>query len=150
MNLRNSLIAALVTLAAVAARADAVTKDQLTAGSWQYGLVGDARSLPIGLAFQKGITATVLTLYPNQTLRMNIPCRNEEFIRQFGDFQIEGIWELKGANELILTITFRGQSRVESSRVEINGDELLLTSSGGEVRKLGRFNADLNAACTYK
>jgi len=130
--------------------AQTVSKEQLTVGPWQYGLYGNARGLPIGLAFKQGITATVLTLKTDGSLRMDIPCKNEEFLRTVGgEFHIDGTWELRSANNIVMTITFLGQSRKESAEASIHENELHLTYPHGEIRRLGRFYADVNDQCVF-
>lgn len=122
----------------------------LTGSRWQYGLHGAARKMPIGLAFKRGITATVLTLKLDGSLRMDIPCKNEEFLRQFGgEFHIDGTWELKRQNTLTLKSVFRGESMTEVVSVVVEGEELVFDSPGVQKR-LGRFTGDIAQPCTYE
>lgn len=124
---------------------------ELIRSPWQFGLVGKARSWPVGLAFQKGITAAVLTLSPNGQARSEIPCRNEEFIKRVGEEVVfTGTWELGPDNELTYTVSFRGHPQTESGRVEIEGDELRLIQSNGQVRRAGRFLGNVQEACRYE
>ena len=126
------------------------TAQDLRSGPWQFDLHGTARSLPIGLAFKRGITATVVTFKEDGTLRMDIPCRNEEFLRSIGgEFRIDGTWELVPPSELRMTTRFRGEQRTESYSASLENEELLLSGTAGSKR-LGRFMADLTAACLYE
>ena len=132
------------------ANAEQSLREVLTGSRWQYGLYGSAKSLPIGLAFQRGITATVLTLNADGSMRMDIPCRNEEFLRRVGgEFHIDGTWQLSEANELTLKPTFRGETKTEKVVVVLEEDVLVFESSAG-TKRLGRFNADVSKPCTYE
>lgn len=103
---------------AVSAMAATPTEQQLVMGPWQYGLYGAARGLPVGLAFQKGITATVVTFYPDHSLRVEIPCLNEGFIREHGEVVFRGTWSLRN-DELSMTWMFRGASHSETSSAQM-------------------------------
>ncbi len=145
-----ALAAQTAILAACATPTPSKTEVALTQGSWQYGLYGEARVLPVGLAFKRGITATVLTLKPDGTLRMEIPCRNEEFIAKHGEVLFTGTWKLQQENLLVLNLSFRGESRVETSTVTFQGEVLTLTSRTGEDKHLGRFYGNVSAPCVFE
>lgn len=148
--LRISLLFVIVLLVGHA-HAGQDIKAELTKTPWQFGLVGKARSWPVGLAFQKGVTAAVLRLLPDGQARSEIPCRNEEFIKKIGEEVIYiGTWELRAENELTYTVSFRGHPQTESGRVEINGDELRLIQSNGNVRRAERFFGNVQEPCRYE
>ena len=118
-------------------------------GAWQYGLVGEARRIPVGLAFQKGLTATVVTFSPDHTLRVEIPCRNEQFIRQNGEVVFDGTWSLAGGT-LLMEWTFRGQRiPTKPATVGFEGGDLILTEAAGS-KHLSRFQGDTQASCVYE
>jgi hypothetical protein len=81
---------------------------------------------------------------------MDIPCRDEEFLRKVGgEFHLGGTWELKEQDTLVLTLVFRGESRTETTSVAADGDELVFSSAGSQKR-LGRFSSDVASPCTYE
>lgn len=128
-----------------------VTERELVRGPWQLGLVGKARAMPVGLAFQTGVTAAVLRLLPDRTARVETPCRNEDFIKKIGENLVyKGTWELGKDDVLVYTVSFRGHSQTESGRVEIRGEEMRLYQSNGVVRQLGRFYGNVDEACRYE
>lgn len=132
-----------------ASLASQVTEEELTKGPWQFGLVGDARSMPIGLAFKTGVTAAVVTLLPDGKARIQVPCRNDEFIEKIGENLVyTGSWNLTN-DRLSLSVSFRGHVQTEAGRVEIHGEEMSLFQRNGVVRRLGRFLSDVNAPCRY-
>ncbi len=146
-------LASFIALVAAASNACAGTsiKDELLKTPWQFGLVGQARSLPAGLAFQKGVTASVLRLLPNGEARIELPCRNEQLIKEVGEEPIfVGTWTLSDDNQLTYTVSFRGHPKTESAKVSIDGDELHLTVASGKVRKAGRFYGNVQEACRYE
>jgi hypothetical protein len=132
------------------ATAGGVNEAELTKTKWQYGLVGEARKVPIGQAFQTGITAAVLTFSADKSARIELPCRNEEVIKQVGEVVFVGTWELKDNDQLSFTVSFRGQSQKETVRVEMQGEEMRFVLDNGRVRELGRFHADTNAPCLFQ
>jgi hypothetical protein len=151
--LRVALALALVpaSVSAVSQTADlAPIQDRLVNGPWQVGLYGNARNIPAGLAFKRGITAAVFTFEPDGKMRVNVPCRNEEFLRSVGgEFQIDGTWTLD-ASELKYTIFIRGYSKTETYLVSFNGNDLEFLESEGKRLRLGRFFGDLGETCTFE
>jgi hypothetical protein len=142
-------LAMLVALAApLPASAKPVTAQALIDGPWQFGLYGRARDMPIGFAFKSGITATVVTFRADGTLRLDIPCRSEEFLQSLGgEFHIDGTWTLQPSGALELVMDFRGETRKEKYSASLENDELIVLAGGGGTKRMGRFKADLNAAC---
>lgn len=132
------------------ANAQQSLRELLMGSRWQYGLYGNVKRLPIGLAFQRGITATVLTFNPDGSMRLDIPCKNEEFLRKVGgEFHIGGSWQLSEPNELTLKPTFRGETKTEKVLVVVDEDVLVFESPTG-TKRLGKFNADVSKPCTYE
>ena len=119
-------------------------------GSWQIGLVGDARNLPIGLAFRTGITAAVLTFNSDKTLRIEMPCRDESFIREHGELLLTGTWDLKDGSELVQVLEYRGDKKTETSSVSFESGTLVQVVGNSKKIKLGRFAGDVNAICKYE
>lgn len=146
-----TLLAFLFTLCSQGASvANPVTEQELTRGPWQFGLVGNARSMPIGLAFNSGVTAAVVRFLPDGKARVEIPCRNDEFIKKIGENMVYiGAWKLIN-DELSFTVSFRGHAQTETGRVEIQGEEMRLFQKNGVIRSLGRFHADVNEPCRYE
>jgi len=142
-------VAVLVGLAPYQVLAQSNLTDAQLIGAWQYGLVGNARGIPSGLAFQKGITATVVTFNIDYTLRVEIPCRNEEFIRQHGEVVFDGTWSLVDGT-LQMDWTFRGQRiPAKPAIAKIESGDLVLTEAAGSKR-LGRFQGDTQTPCVYE
>lgn len=143
------LLALLCALAAsLPASAKPVTARTLIDGPWQFGLYGRARDMPVGRAFKSGITATVVTFRPDGTLRMDIPCRDEEFLRSNGgEFHLDGTWTLQPSGALELVMSFRGETRTEKYTASLENDDLVVLAGNGGTKRLGRFKADLSAAC---
>ncbi len=107
--------------------------------------------MPVGLAFKTGVTAAVLRLLPDHSARVEIPCRNEEFIKQIGgDLIYTGTWELRGGDILAFNVSFRGHPQSESGRIEIQGEEMRMYQANGVFRRLGRFYTNLQDACKYE
>ncbi len=136
---------------APASAARPVTAQTLIDGPWQFGLYGRARDLPVGLAFKDGITAMVATFRPDGTLRMDIPCREEEFLRSVGgSFQIDGTWTLQPSGELDLVMDFRGETRREKYKVSLENDDLVVLAGATARKYMGRFKGEIGAACRYE
>ena len=146
-----ALALAATFMPAISQTADGATaRERLVNGPWQIGLYGNARHLPSGLAFKRGITAAVFTFTPDGKLRVNVPCRNDDFLRIVGgEFQIEGDWTLD-EKQLSYTIYLRGYSKMETYVVSLNGNDLEFTEAGGKKLRLGRFFGDLREACTFE
>ena len=150
---RSALSLALLSasIAAMSQEVDhAAIRDRLVNGPWQIGLYGNARHIPAGLAFKRGITAAVFTFDAGGKMRVNVPCRNEEFLRSVGgEFQIDGAWALDG-RQLKYTISVRDYSKTETYLVSFNGNDLEFHDVGGERLRLGRFFGDLSETCTFE
>ena len=145
-------LACLLTVTSIAgdACADQNIDDELTKTPWQFGFVGEARALPTGLAFRRGITAGVLRLLPDGQVLFEIPCRDEAIIKLIGDGPVfAGTWTLRRGDELTYTISFRGDQLTESGRVEIDGEELHLIRGNGTVLRAGRFHGNVREPCRY-
>ncbi len=144
--------AAVLSLAAPCAQAaKPLTAQTLIDGPWQFGLYGRARDIPVGLAFKSGITASVITFRPDGTLRMQMPCRNEEALRLAGgEFRIEGTWTLQASGDLEFVVDFRGEKRTEKYVASLENDDLIVLAGGGGKKRLGRFKADLDAPCVFE
>jgi hypothetical protein len=142
--------ALLVISCITSSHAAPLTSVDLTAGPWQFGLDAATRSLPVGAAFKQGMTGTVVTFRSDGTLRMDLPCRDEEFLRSTGgSFHIEGTWSLAPQGALSLTLSFGAEKRVENYVATMEGSEVVLRA-GGATKRLGRFQNDLSAACRYE
>lgn len=146
-----ALTLAATFLPAISQTVDGSTaRERLVNGPWQIGLYGNARNIPSGLAFKRGITAAVFTFTPDGKLRVNVPCRNDDFLRTVGgEFQIEGEWTLD-EKQLSYTIQLRGYPKTEMYALSLNGNDLEFTDAGGKTLRLGRFFGDLREVCTFE
>jgi hypothetical protein len=143
-----------VSLNAAIAYGAAIAEKDIV-GSWQVGLVGAARNMPVGLAFRSGVTSAVFTFLPDKTMRMEVPCREEAFIRENGEILLTGTWELKKDGTLVQRLEakdgkFKGEKLVETVSASLELDALVLTQQDGQKTQLGRFAADVKAACKYE
>ena len=128
----------------------AATPSQLESeliGSWQLGLNDVTKNIPVGLAYQKGMTAAVLTFNKDMTLRQDAPCKDAKLIKQIGELVFTGTWSLADDDLLKTILEFRQTKMPESRTVSINRDRMILTTSDGKQQKFGRFNADINLPC---
>jgi hypothetical protein len=124
---------------------------ELTRTPWQFGLTSKARTLPNGLAFQKGVTAAVLRLLPDGQARVETPCRNEDFIKKIGEELVYvGTWTLLRGNELTYTVSFRNQTQTESGSIDIDGEEFRFKKTDGTIRTAGRFYGSVQEPCRYE
>jgi hypothetical protein len=116
-------------------------------GSWQLGLNDNTKNIPVGAAYQKGITAAVLTFNKDLTLRQEAPCKDAKLIKQVGEIIFTGTWALSDDGLLKTVLEFQQVKMPESRKISINKDQMILTSPEGKQQKFGRFTADVNLAC---
>lgn len=116
-------------------------------GSWQLGLNDNTKDMPVGLAYQKGMTAAVLTFNIGKTLRQDAPCKDTKLTKQASELVFTGTWALADDGLLKTILEFQQVKMPESRMVSINKDQMILTTSDGKQQKFGRFNADVNLAC---
>jgi hypothetical protein len=116
-------------------------------GSWQLGLNDNTKNTPVGIAYQKGMTAAVLTFNKDLTLRQEAPCKDAKLIKQVGEIVFTGTWALSDDGLLKTVLEFQQVKMPESRKISINKDQMILTSSEGKQQKFGRFTADVNLAC---
>lgn len=119
-------------------------------GKWQRGLTEKNRHIPVGTAFQRGLTAAVFSFDPDGTLLVELPCQEERFLKQIGGkFDIHGTWSLSMSGVLTTTMVFHGTTRTESGLATLQGREILVTPTSGRPWHLGKFIGDTQAKCTY-
>jgi hypothetical protein len=147
-HLLKTLITAVSILLANAVFATTHSKFEIELiGSWQLGLNDNTKDIPVGLAYQRGMTATVLTFNKDMTLRQEAPCKNAKLIKQVGEIVLTGSWAFSDDGLLKTVLEFQQVKMPESRKISINKDQMILTSSEGKQQKFGRFTADVNLAC---